>query len=838
MADASVAAVRDFERLINEPATVQDMAKALQLPPGTELGDGYFGQLLQALPTAVYATDAEGRIVFYNEAAAALWGYRPTLGESAFCGSWKLYWPDGTPLPHDECPMALALKTKQAVRGMEAVAERPDGTRVPFVPHPTPLFDAAGILVGAVNMLVDISDQQQIEQRLRESETRYRSIVDNVSVAFWEEDFSAVVEMLVGLRAQGVNDLHDYFQAHPDQLAEAIRRVRVVDANDFTIELFEADGKQTLLRSLSDVFLPETELIFIDELVALWEGRRRFTGETVLRTLKGKRLDVMFTMVFEGERAERTLVSILDISARKAAERAVLAQTYRLEKLNRVARAISSDLQLDHIVQTVTDAATELSGARFGAFFYNVIDAQGGHYQLYALSGAPRAAFERFGMPRATAIFAPTFRGTGIVRSADIRRDPRYGKNVPHHGMPVGHLPVVSYLAVPVISRSGEVHGGLFFGHDHPGVFTRDSEDIVAAIAAHAAIALDNARLLQSAQAEATFRRRADEASQRLAAIVESTDDAIISKNLDGIITSWNRSAQRLFGYTPGEAIGQSIMLLIPPDRHDEELTILSRIRRGEHLDHYETIRRRKDGSLVEVSLTVSPVRDADGRIAGASKIARDITDRRRAEEQQELLVREMSHRIKNLFAVTNSVVALSARSARTPQDMATAVQGRLSALTRAHDLVRPSQAQQRFGQHASLQAIIRTTLSPYVEAARSTLHDRIDISGTDVPVGSTAITSLALILHEFATNAAKYGALSLSTGSVTVDCTVVGDDMLMTWQERGGPPLAGPPESEGFGGQLARRMVAGQFDGEATWDWQPEGVVIRLSIPLARLAT
>ncbi|TWT11852.1 sensor histidine kinase [Reyranella sp. CPCC 100927] len=197
-----------------------------------------------------------------------------------------------------------------------------------------------------------------------------------------------------------------------------------------------------------------------------------------------------------------------------------------------------------------------------------------------------------------------------------------------------------------------------------------------------------------------------------------------------------------------------------------------------------------------------------------------------------------MSHRIKNLFAVTNSVVALSARSARTPQDMATAVQGRLSALTRAHDLVRPSQAQQRFGQHASLQAIIRTTLSPYVEAARSTLHDRIDISGTDVPVGSTAITSLALILHEFATNAAKYGALSLSTGSVTVDCTVVGDDMLMTWQERGGPPLAGPPESEGFGGQLARRMVAGQFDGEATWDWQPEGVVIRLSIPLARLAT
>ncbi|HKU98228.1 MAG TPA: PAS domain S-box protein, partial [Vineibacter sp.] len=398
---------------------------------------------------------------------------------------------------------------------------------------------------------------------------------------------------------------------------------------------------------------------------------------------------------------------------------------------------------------------------------------------------------------------------------------------------------VVSYLAVPVVSRSGEVHGGLFFGHERPGVFTRDSEDIVAAIAAHAAIALDNARLLQSAQTAATHRRRADEAAQRLAAIVESSDDAIISKTLDGVITTWNRGAQRLFGYTSEEAIGNSILMLIPPERRDEEDAILGRIRRGEPTDHFETVRQRKDGTFIDVSLTISPVRDADGRIVGASKIARDITDRRRAEQQQELLVREMSHRIKNLFAVTNSVVALSARSARTPQEMAHAVQGRLSALTRAHDLTRPGvvEAQRRFGQHTSLQAIIRTILSPYVEAARAVQHDRVVISGSDVPVGTTAITSLALILHEFATNAAKYGALSTSTGCVAIDCAVAGDDVVMTWQERGGPPLDGPPESEGFGGQLARRMVTGQFDGDASWDWQPDGVVIRLSMPIARLA-
>ena len=123
---------------------------------------------IEALPAAIYMTDAEGRITFYNEAAAELWGCRPELGESKFCGSWKLYWPDGTPLPHDECPMALALRQRRPIRGMEAVAERPDGTRIPFIPYPTPLFDKSGRLTGAVNMLVDISERKRTEARLAE----------------------------------------------------------------------------------------------------------------------------------------------------------------------------------------------------------------------------------------------------------------------------------------------------------------------------------------------------------------------------------------------------------------------------------------------------------------------------------------------------------------------------------------------------------------------------------------------------------------------------------------------------------------------------------------------
>ena len=794
-------------------------------------------ELLQALPAAVYTTDAAGRITFYNEAAAALWGCRPELGKSAFCGSWKLYRTDGTPMPHDECPMALALKEGRPIKGMEAVAERPDGTRVRFTPYPTPLFDAAGTLTGAVNMLVDVTERCRIEEQIRESESRYRGIFENARVGVWEEDFSAVVAMLDELRADGVDDLRAYFRARPERLAEALRRVRLNGVNGYAVELLEADGKEMLLRSLEDFFLPETEPVFVEELVALWQGRRRFESETVVQTLKGRRLDVVFTMAFEGERCERTLVSIFDISAQKAAERALREQTRRLETLNRVAKSISSNLELDAVVQTVTDVATELSCAQFGAFFYNVSDQQGERYVLYTLSGAPHAAFERFGLPRNTAVFEPTFRGTGVVRSDDIRNDPRYGRNPPHHGMPKGHLPVASYLAVPVVSRSGEVHGGLFFGHHEPGVFTEASEDVVIAIAAHAAIAIDNAHLHRAAQAELQERRRAEQVGQRLASIVESSDVAIVSQALDGVIGSWNPAAERLFGYSAKQAIGKPITILLPADRKDEEAGLLERIQRGERVDQYETVRRRRDGSLVDISLTVSPIRNGD-EVVGASQIARDNTERRRAQEQQTLLIKEMHHRVRNLFALAGSVVALSSRSARTAGEMAEAVQGRLGALARAHELTMPhlTLAGETPDPTTTLHELTREILSPYLDPA-SVTDPAVVIGGPEVAIGGRAITSLALLLHEFATNAAKHGALSCPEGRVHVDWSVQEHDLLLRWREQGGPTLDGRAQGEGFGSLLVRGTVQGQFGGRMSRDWGADGLTMTLTLPLARLS-
>src|SRR5262245_21823918 len=201
----------------------------------------------------------------------------------------------------------------------------------------------------------------------------------------------------------------------------------------------------------------------------------------------------------------------LDITDRKRIEVSLREETRTLEILNRIGTTLAANLDLEDIVQTVTDAATELSGAQFGSFFYNVIDDKSERYTLYTISGVPREKFSQFPMPRNTQVFEPTFRGTGIVRSDDIRKDPRYGKNAPHFGLPKGHLPVASYLAVPVISRSGEVLGGLFFGHEQARIFTERAERIVVGIAAQASIAIDNANLFRAAQSELAERRRIEQ---------------------------------------------------------------------------------------------------------------------------------------------------------------------------------------------------------------------------------------------------------------------------------------------------------------------------------------
>jgi len=218
----------------------------------------------------------------------------------------------------------------------------------------------------------------------------------------------------------------------------------------------------------------------------------------------------------EPDRRSSTVPSAQLGAAQAAAEAALEDEARLVETLHRIGVSLTGETELSRIVQAATDEATALTGARFGAFFYNVLSEEGEAYTLYTLSGAPREAFERFPMPRNTAVFSPTFHGEGVVRSGDITRDPRYGHSAPYHGMPSGHLPVRSYLAVPVMGRTGEVLGGLFFGHEDTDVFTDRGERLAVGIAGWASVAIENARLHEAERRARAAAERAAERAQRL----------------------------------------------------------------------------------------------------------------------------------------------------------------------------------------------------------------------------------------------------------------------------------------------------------------------------------
>ena len=471
-------------------------------------------------------------------------------------------------------------------------------------------------------------------QKTPSSEERYRGIFQKARVALWDEDFSPVLKMLDRLRAEGVCDLRSFFDEHPKQLIEAIDLVRLNDVNDYTVEMFEAERKDDLLRSLASVFVPESEVIFLEELMTLWEGRRSFESEMALRTLKGRRLDVIFSVAYEGTCCEQTLVSIVDISARKAAE----------------AKA------------------------------------------------------------------------------------------------------------------------------------------------------------------------------KRLASIVEHSEDAIYSIDLDGNITSWNRGAERLFGYVPEEVIGRSVNLLIPQDHHDEEQRIQARIRRGESIEFYETLRQCKDGGLLDISLSVSPIRSADGALIGAAKIGRDITQRKRAHEQQRLLVNEMKHRIKNTLA-TVQAIAMQTFHQSNPEEREVFT-SRLLALSSAHDLLTREQ-----WDRTSLQEIVTGALRPFLDNYR----EQFALDGCPAVVESSNALLLTMAIHELATNAIKYGALSNGRGRVHVTWRVhdasQGACIKLCWQERDGPAV-GTPVRQGFGSRLIENAFRCETGG--CFEFTPEGLVCSLSIPSA----
>lgn len=304
-----------------------------------------------------------------------------------------------------------------------------------------------------------------------------------------------------------------------------------------------------------------------------------------------------------------------------------------------------------------------------------------------------------------------------------------------------------------------------------------------------------------------------------LAAIVSASDDAIISKNLQGIITSWNDAAESLFGYTADEITGRHISTIAAPGRAEEMSEIIRKIARGERVAHFETQRRRKDGTILDVSLTVSPIYDELGNVIGASKIARDIGERRRAEERLKLLTRELDHRAKNVLAVAQAMLRLT--RAETVPEYVTAVEGRIKALAHAHSHV----AENRWD-GAEVSALVTADMRIFAAAGR------IAATGESLWVSPAAAQVIAMVLHELSTNAARHGALSSDAGAVEVEWKRTADgDLHFSWRERGGPP-ASPPTRRGFGTQLIERGIPDQLGGRAELAWLPSGLRCDFVVP------
>jgi PAS domain S-box-containing protein len=583
--------------------------------------------LLDLLPAAIYACDTEGRILLFNRRAAELWGREPALNDSAdlFCGAHRLYRLDGGPLPHDECPMADVLKTGVPVRNQEVVVEREDGQRAVALVNIDPLLDQGGRILGAVNCFQDITARKRAEQEQ--------------------------------LRAR------DKVEALTKKLAS------------------ERDQSKALLEALP-------------------------------------------------------------------------AAIYTTDEVGRVTYYNEAAAQL-------WGCRPEIGKAEFC-----------GSWKLYRLDGTPMAHRE-CPMARALREKRPIRGERAVAERPD--------------GTRIQFIP----FPTPLFDDDGNLTGAV------------------------------------NMLVDASEQQRLEEVRQRLAAVVESSSDAIISKNLDGIIASWNKGAERIFGYKAEEVIGKSILVLIPPENHEEETEILSKLRRGERIEHYETMRRRKDGTLINISLSISPLYDNCGRVIGASKIARDITEQKKAQARQELLSNELQHRTRNLFTVVRSVVTRSFDRKRNVSAAKEAVLQRLHSLAQTHEMLIVNE-----WCGANLRDVVRAELNPYA--------DRVEIDGPPLDLHARAAQDFALAIHELATNASKYGALSNEFGKVFVSWSLSEQDdqtrFDFEWRERGGPPVR-KPRKNGFGSSVVLRIMAMHADSPPQIEFAAEGLRYALSGPLELVA-
>ncbi|WP_134091255.1 PAS domain S-box protein [Olivibacter sp. XZL3] len=414
----------------------------------------------------IYACNREGVITFYNAAAVVLWGRTPDVKKDRWSGAYKMYYSDGSELPLEQSPTALAATGMNVLVEAEVIIERPDGTIKKVLSFPRAIRNAAGQVVGAHTTLIDITEKASLEERQ----------------AFLSSIIASSDDAIVSKSLEGI----------------------ITSWNIGAERLFGYAAEEVIGKSIT-ILIPKSRLSEEEYILGqIRKGEKVDHYQTVRLNKYGKELLVSLTVSPIKDKQGRLIGAskiARDISDEVKVQNAIYQYTRDLEALNSISQTISSKLDVQSTLQQVTDASREVTGAAYGTFFYNLVDEDGTANIRFTVSGYPEEAAKHLPIPRDTALLHPTFNGTEIVRSDDITKDPRYGQNQPFYGMPGGHPQVVSYLAAPVVSAKGVVMGALFLGHPEPGKFSLHHESLISNITAQAAVALDNSRLFEEVKA-------------------------------------------------------------------------------------------------------------------------------------------------------------------------------------------------------------------------------------------------------------------------------------------------------------------------------------------------
>ncbi len=323
-----------------------------------------------------------------------------------------------------------------------------------------------------------------------------------------------------------------------------------------------------------------------------------------------------------------------------------------------------------------------------------------------------------------------------------------------------------------------------------------------------------------------------DISRELLLGIVEQADDMIFARKIDGEVLYCNPASDRILGYPPSELVGQSIWKTFPEDRQDEFRDLMERFRKGEAVEDFETVRRRKDGRDIPVSITLSPIRDKDGNVYAVAGILRDITSRKRTQELQKLVARELQHRVKNVLAVVRSLLTQTARQSDDLDIFLISFRGRLDALARVQGVM---------SRTVAAKADFQDMVSEELIAHGARIGENVMLEGPDVSLRLAAAGTVGLVLHELASNSAKFGALTTDEGSIhvawDVDTKPKVPVLSVVWDEKGSadPKEPGPP---GFGCHLIEHAVPYQLNGEVRLDIRADAVRCELTFPLSRERT